>query len=103
MSNWLYFLLTLLIELPVVFLFFRKEAKSALTAGFLLNLFTWPTLHVLLFYTHADINMLELGVAITEATGYRLLMNCSWKKAILLGFIANIASYGTGILINSLT
>ncbi len=103
MSNWLYFFLTLLIELPIVFLFFRKETKNALIAGFLLNLFTWPTLHVLLFYTNINVNLLELGVAITESIGYRLLMNCSWKKAVLLGFIANIASYGTGILINILT
>lgn len=103
MSNWLYFLMTLLIELPIVLLFFSKETKSAFTAGFLLNLFTWPTLHVLLFYSHADINLLELGVAITEAAGYKLLMNCSWKKAFLLGFIANMASYGVGILINILT
>lgn len=103
MSNWLYFFLTLLVELPIVFLFFGRETKSALTAGFLLNLFTWPTLHVLLFYTSANINLLELGVAVTESIGYKLLMHCSWKKALLLGFIANIASYGTGILINILT
>lgn len=100
MSNWLYFLLTLVIELPVVYLFFKKEAKQALIAGFLLNLFTWPLLHVLLFYTNVSINMLELGVAVTESIGYKLMMNCHWKKAILLGFIANAASYGIGLVIN---
>jgi hypothetical protein len=101
MSNWIYFLLTLVIELPIVWLFFRKEAKPALIAGFLLNLFTWPLLHVLLFYTDTNINVLELGVAITEGIGYKLMMNCNWKKAILLGFIANAASYGFGLLLNN--
>lgn len=100
MSNWLYFLLTLVIELPLVWLFFRKEARPALIAGFLLNLFTWPLLHVLLFYTDSNINVLELGVAITESAGYKLMLNCNWKKAIVLGFIANAASYGFGLLIN---
>lgn len=102
MSNWLYFLLTLLIELPVVWLFFRGEAREALIAGFLLNLFTWPLLHVLLFYTQINVNVLELGVAITESIGYKIMMNCNWKKAILLAFIANTASYGIGLLINNL-
>lgn len=101
MSNWLYFLLTLVIELPVVWLFFRSEAKHALIAGFLLNLFTWPLLHVLLFYTDSNINVLELCVAITESIGYSIMMHCSWKKAMLLGFIANAASYGIGLLLNN--
>lgn len=102
MSNWLYFLLTLVIELPIVFFFFKKEPKQALIAGFLLNLFTWPLLHVLLFYTYANLNVLEAGVAITESIGYKLMMNCGWKKGILLGFIANAASYGIGLLINNI-
>jgi hypothetical protein len=100
MSNWLYFLLTLVIELPVVYLFFKKETKQVLIAGFLLNLFTWPLLHVVLFYTHANIYLLEVCIAITESIGYKLMMHCGWKKAILLGFIANTASYGAGLLIN---
>lgn len=99
MINWLYFLLTLVIELPIVFLFFKKEVKQVLIAGFLLNLFTWPLLHVLLFYTNANLNVLELGVAATESMGYKLMMNCTWKKAVLLGFVANAASYGIGLLI----
>lgn len=102
MNNWLYFLLTLVIELPIVFFFFKQEAKQALIAGFLLNLFTWPLLHVLLFYTAVNLNVLELGVAVTESIGYKLMMNCGWKKGILLGFIANAASFGIGLLLNNI-
>ena len=65
MGVWNYFVLTLLLELPIVLLFFKGEWKFALLIGFLLNLFTWPLLHVLLFYTGIDINILEIGVAIT--------------------------------------
>ncbi len=100
MGVWNYFVLTLLLELPIVLLFFKSEWKFALLIGFLLNLFTWPLLHILLFYTGIDINILETGVAITESIGYYLLLQCSWKKAIALGFIANAVSYGVGLLLN---
>ena len=77
MGVWNYFVLTLLLELPIVLLFFKGEWKFALLIGFLLNLFTWPLLHILLFYTGININILEIGVAITESIGYYLLMQCS--------------------------
>jgi hypothetical protein len=101
MGVWNYFVLTLLLELPIVLLFFKGEWKFALLIGFLLNLFTWPLLHILLFYTGININILEIGVAITESIGYYLLMQCNWKKAITLGFTANAVSYGLGLLLNN--
>lgn len=100
MGVWWYFIATLIIELPIVFLFFRRDWKFALLIGSLLNLFTWPVLHILLFYTSIDINILEIGVAITESIGYYLLMQCRWKKALALGFTANAISYGVGIILN---
>lgn len=101
MGVWNYFVLTLVLELPVVLFFFKADWKFVLLIGFLLNLFTWPLLHILLFYTGININILEIGVAITESTGYYLLMQCSWKKAIALGFTANAVSYGIGLLLNN--
>jgi len=97
---WYFFILTLLIELPLVLLFFYKEWKAALLIGFLLNLFTWPLLHIFLLNTGININILEVGVTLTEAVGYRLLVLCHWKKAFLVSVIANGASYGTGVLLN---
>jgi len=102
MINWSYFLLTLLIELPVVCFFFRKQVTHVLIAGFLLNLFTWPLLHVLLYTYDINVYLLEICVAVTESIGYRLMMNCSWKKALLVGFVANTASYGIGLLMNNI-
>lgn len=102
MPLYFYFLLTLLIELPIVFLFFRKQWKQALIIGFLLNLFTWPLLHVFLFETYIDITLLEIIIAIIEGLGYFLLMRTRWWKAQLLSFFANGVSYGVGILINNL-
>ena len=101
MTLYFYFLLTLTIELPIVLLYFRKQFKQALLIGFLLNLFTWPLLHVFLFETRVDVNFLEILIAITEGLGYFLLMKCKWWKGLLLSFVVNGLSYGIGILINN--
>lgn len=101
MPIYFYFLMTILIEMPVVLLFFRKQWKPVLLIGFLLNLFTWPLLHVLLFSTNANINILEMGVALTEGTGYWIFMQCGWRKAYAVSFLVNGLSYGIGLLINN--
>jgi hypothetical protein len=100
MEVWFYFLLTLVIELPIVILFFKARWKYALLIGFLLNLFSWPLLNIVLFYTGINVNILELAVAVIESTGFYLLMQCSWKKALALGFLANAMSYGIGLILN---
>ena len=101
MPIWFYFILTLLLELPIVLLFFKKQWKWALLIGFLLNLFTWPLLHLLIYYSDADINILESGVAIAEGIGYTIFMKCKWYKGFGVSFLANGFSYGLGLLINT--
>jgi hypothetical protein len=101
MRLYFYFLLTLIIELPVVLLFFKSQWKQALLVGFLLNLFTWPLLHLFLFETTININFLEIIIAVTEGVGYFLVMKCKLWKGLLLSFFVNGLSYGIGILINS--
>lgn len=101
MPIWFYFILTLLLELPIVLLFFKKEWKWALLIGFLLNLFTWPLLHLLIYYTDTDINILEIGVAIAEGIGYTIFMKCKWYKGFGVSFLVNGFSYGLGLLINT--
>jgi hypothetical protein len=97
MPLWVYFVLTLVIELPLVLLFFKKDRRTVLLVGFLLNLFTWPLLHVLLFNTSIHINMLEIGVGLTEGIGYWLLLGCRWPKGLAVGILVNAVSYGLGV------
>ena len=101
MPFYFYFLLTLALELPIVLLFFKKRWKFALLIGLLLNLFTWPLLHLLLYYTHIDINIAELGVTAAEGIGYWIFMECKWQKAFGVSLLANGFSYGVGLLINN--
>ena len=101
MPLYFYFFITLIIELPLVIFYFRKQWRQALAAGFLLNMLTWPLLHIFLFETTLNIPLLEAGVAIIEGVGYFLLMKCKWWKGILLSIFVNGLSYGIGILINN--
>lgn len=103
MPFWFYFILTLLIELPIVAFFFWREWKFALLAGLLLNLFTWPLLQVILANTPINVNLLEICVAIVEGLGYWLLIKCPLRKAMIVGFIANATSYLLGLLLNYYT
>jgi hypothetical protein len=96
---WLFFLLTLIIEFPVVYLFYKKQLKHVLLPFFLLNLFTWPLLHIFLDNSDYNIYLLELCVVIIEAIGYKLFMKSSWGKAFFVSFVANALSYFIGVLI----
>lgn len=99
MPIYFYFLFTLLIEMPLVLLWLRKNWKEALLVGFLLNLFTWPTLIFLISVTRIDVNMLEIGVAIVEGTGYWLFFKRKWWACFIVGFVINGISYGIGLIL----
>lgn len=101
MNAWWFFALTLLIEFPIILLFYYKQWKEILVPFFLLNLFTWPLLHFLLLTTDISLSLLELGVALAETAGYKLLMKSSWGRSFAAAFIANGVSYGVGLLINN--
>lgn len=101
MNPWFFFILTLLIEFPVILLFYRKQRKEIVVPFLLLNLFTWPLLHFLLLTTAISLPVMELGVALTEMTGYKILMKSSWVRSFAAAFVANGLSYGTGLLINN--
>jgi len=92
-----YFLLTLLIEMPLVLLWLRKDWKEALLIGFLLNLFTWPLLVLLMWYTRIDLNLLEIGVALVESTGYWVFFKRKWWHCFVAGFVINGISYAIGV------
>lgn len=101
MSAWWFFVLTLVIEFPVVLFYYQHQWKQVVAPFLLLNLFTWPLLHFLLLNTGFSLPVMELGVALAEMTGYKFLMNSSWRKSLIVSFAANGISYSAGILINS--
>lgn len=99
---WWYFVLTLVLEAPVVGVGYRGQWKKAVLPFLLLNLFTWPLLHYLLITTDIDINWLEAGVALAEGAGYYLLVEQKAVKAFVISILANGFSYGAGLIITQL-
>jgi hypothetical protein len=98
-----YLLLTWLLELPVVYLFYKKQGRYALVVAALLSLFTWPLLHLLLYNYRPNLHLLEAGVALVEGLGLWLLLGRPWYKAWGVAILANGISYGAGLLIDFLS
>jgi riboflavin transporter FmnP len=88
------FLITLLIELPIVILFFkRKKRKDAVWMAIIINIITWSIAHIIFFSTELPVFYVALGLAIGEAIAFNLLLNCNWKKAISIGILTNLLSF----------
>ena len=98
-----YFFYTLLMELPILIVCYINEWKKILVIGILLNLFTWPLLTLLYFYTDIHLLFLELGVLIIEAIGFRIFLNTSLKKSFLVSFLANGLSLLIAVILNGVS
>ena len=88
------FIITILIELPIIALFFkRKKRQKALSMGLLVNIISWSVAHII-FFTF-DLNMLYIAfaLAIGETISFHYLFPCDWKKAIIISIIVNSLSY----------
>jgi hypothetical protein len=99
MPFYVYFILTILIELPIVLLLLKGDKKELLLVGFLLNLFTWPILNVLYATTSFNLNVMEIMVALTEGLGYWLFFKQAYWKCTAVSILANGLSYGIGLLL----
>lgn len=87
-------LLTLLIELPIFALFFkRKKRPAVLMYGLLVNLISWPVAHILKISTDINAHLIEVLVVTAEGFGLWLLIECGWKKGFIMSAIANGLSY----------
>jgi len=91
-------LLTILFELLIYFLFFRKKFKFKEIAlyVFLINLFTWPLAN--LFYPLMGF-FVEIFVFIFEAILIFFLFEEKWHKSILISFIANFLTFILGFIL----
>jgi hypothetical protein len=87
-------LLTLLIELPIIALFFkRKKRPKAMMYGLLVNLISWPLVHIIKMYFDINTAIVEIAVVTGEGIGLWLLTGCGWKKGLLMSATANCISF----------
>lgn len=105
MEHWLIaFLLTLGVELPVVWLVLRRETSPGriLAACLAANLMTHPVVWFLLprlFSSYLSyLIVAELGAFLAEALVYRAALRpLSWRMAVSASALANAGSLGLGL------
>ena len=100
MAIFKYFLLTLLLELPIVLFAYRNQLGKAFIVDMLLNLLTWPVITFLYTNTHINLMIMEFCVFIIEGIGFKIFFSGKWSKAMLVSFLANGFSLSVGLLIS---
>jgi peptidoglycan/LPS O-acetylase OafA/YrhL len=94
MSLALNFLLTILIELPIIALFFkRKKRQAAVLMALLINIISWSVAHIIFFSTDFNMTYAAIVLAIGEAIAFHKFLECKWKKAIIMSLIVNSLSF----------
>lgn len=96
----IYLALTMLIEIPIYFLFNRKRILYAIFILVLANCLTWPILTILLQNTNIHLLILEIGVTLTEALIIYHFLEQKCTKALLISLIQNGITTCFGIYIN---
>lgn len=98
MNFLLYFLITFFIEVTIFFVYFRKHYLRILFFVFLINAFSWPLAN--LFYDfYNSLLIIETFVFIIEGFLILLLFKLRHYKAFTLSLIANVLSFGVGLLL----
>ncbi len=88
------FLLLILIELPILVLFFkRKKRQNAIYMGLLINIISWAVAHVIFFSTDVNIYYIQALVIVGEAIAFNKVLEVPWKKAIVMSLVLNILSF----------
>jgi hypothetical protein len=99
--NYQWLLLTFVLEIPVLYLFYYKTVKfrEILFIGILLSCITWPIAMYLCGIYPINIFLLEIIIGLTEGL---IIYFCQWgtyKKAALAGIVMNAFSFLAGELI----
>ncbi len=88
-------ILTMIVEVPVVAVLFRKPFVSVLMFVCALELVTHPVSMYFHFYRNVPILPVEVGVVCVEALAYVLYWRVSQKQAFGVSLVANTASLVT--------
>ncbi len=95
-----YLALTIAIEIPIYFLFVRKQFAYAILILVLANCLTWPILNILFHATSIPLLVLETGVTFVEAIIIYYFLQQKFPQALLISFVQNAVTTFLGIWIN---
>jgi hypothetical protein len=95
-----YLALTMLVEIPVYFLFDRRRVLYSILILILANCFTWPIINILYQTTNIHLLILESGVTAVEAFIIYLFLLQKFSKAFVISLVQNSLTTFLGIYIN---
>ncbi len=95
-----YLLLTMVIEIPVYFLFDRRTIFYTIFILILANCLTWPIMNILYQHTQIHLLVLETGVTLVEAFIIYTFLDQPKIKALLISLIQNTITTMIGVWIN---
>lgn len=98
MNPFFYLAITIVIEFIAYAVTIRKKIPFLLFYCILVNLFTWPLAN--LFYGVLGLFfIIELCVFAVESVLIKYLLDISWKKAMIISFIANLITALIGLIV----
>lgn len=95
-----YLALTMLIEIPIYFIFDRNKILFSILILVLANCFTWPIINILFQTTDIPLLILESGVTLVEAFIIYKFLEQKFPKAFLISLVQNSVTTFIGIYIN---
>ena len=98
-----YLFYTILLEMPVVILIYRKDWRTVIPVEILLNCFTWPVLSILYYEFPSALLLLEAGVFVTEAVALKLFFDGTLLRALIASLVANATSLLVGVWVSGIS
>jgi hypothetical protein len=99
MPQYFYFIIIFLLQLMIVWRFYRREKYFAVLTGFFVNLFALSI--VALIGTSFELNIIILGAILILicGAGYGIFFEDGFKKAFVVSLVTNGAGFAVACLL----
>ncbi len=99
MYNLIYsWIITVIIEFFVFWLFIKKESSKLFAASILINSVTLPLATSIYLFFYPNLILIEVAVFLVEIFLLKLLLEVEYKESILISVVANSATALLGLI-----
>jgi|GEM_PF-597410 hypothetical protein len=95
-------ILTLIIEFAILWLFIRKEPFKLFSVSLLINSVTLPLATLSYQYLFFNLLLTETIVWLSESIFLKILLEIDYKKALIISLVANLVTSVLGLFIKVL-
>ncbi|PKL69006.1 MAG: hypothetical protein CVV28_02495 [Methanobacteriales archaeon HGW-Methanobacteriales-1] len=92
-------ILTILIEFIIIWIFIRKNPEKLLFYSLIINSITLPLATFIYIYFFHNFLSMEIAIILVETFLLKIILELKYEKAVLISLIANFISALVGILI----